>query len=115
MNLTESIPPDGPQYDYTRAKWKTPDEPSVTYAQHSEGLVAARSVPADSAALYEAVNAWVEAITADKEVVGASKYEELDASNRAIDRTHEAVLDAAYALAQTRYLIRRAQQTEREA
>ena len=35
-------------------------EERATYYTLGDGLVAARSVPADSGALYEAVNAWVE-------------------------------------------------------
>jgi hypothetical protein len=38
-----------------------PDETPTTYAQPTEGLVAARSAPVDSGALYEALKAYREA------------------------------------------------------
>ena len=41
------------------------DQWPETYHTHQEGLVAARSVPADSAALYEAVNAYVDSLASD--------------------------------------------------
>ncbi len=65
----------------------------------------ARSVPVDSAALYEAVNAWVEVIVS----YGVPNYgwEHLE-----IDTAHRKVIRAAYNLAEDRNTQRRAQQTE---
>lgn len=60
----------------------------------------ARSVPVDSAALYEAVNAYVHLIAVDHWNMPA------------IDAAHKRVMAVAYALAQSRYEQRHAQQTE---
>lgn len=91
------------------SKSSIPDEPPVTYAQHSEGIITARSVPVDSAALYEAVNAWVEAIAADLE--SGLDHRRVDIPHSIIE-ARLTMINAAFALAQTRYEQRRAAERE---
>ncbi len=81
---------------------------SVTYATRAEALVAARSVPADSAALYEAVNAYVDALVAELQTRHANPA----ISKPMVRQAHGAMLGAAMVLAQARVQQRRAQQTE---
>ncbi len=88
--------------DDTASSYQTP------YARHAESLAAARSVPVDSAALYEAVNAYVDALVANLDLPSFK-------TDSRSTVAHRALVAAAYALAQTRYERRRAQQTEREA
>ncbi len=75
----------------------------------------ARSVPVDSAALYKAVNAWVDGLVADKaHPIGIASNSALYyARNAMLRRLEQEVHDAVHILAQTRYQRRRAQQTER--
>ncbi len=68
----------------------------------------ARSVPVDSAALYEAVNAWVDAIQAELQMTFADPA----ISKPKVQRAYGAVLYAAMTLARSRYERRRSQQTE---
>jgi len=75
----------------------------------TSSLIAARSVPVDSAALYEAVNAYVDALTANLETDPLLRRTGLIEDVMA---THRALIGAAEALALHRYEQRRA--TERQ-
>ncbi len=65
----------------------------------------ASSMPADSAALYEAVNAYVDVVAA---FIAAPGF----VADDAVTVAHRQMIAAAQTLAQTRYERRRAQQTE---
>ncbi len=65
----------------------------------------ARSVPVDSAALYEAVNRYVDSLVAHEGAFSAR-------SENAMTVAHRKMIAEAYILAQSRYAQRRAQQTE---
>ncbi len=68
-------------------------------AQSSNDLVATRRVPVDSAALYEAVNAWVDALALHMEAADGKRTASLDRIMTAKRELHA----AAYALARTRH------------
>ncbi len=71
-----------------------------------------RSVPVDSAALYEAVNAWVEALVEARELARLGTVEDWRASREIPTRAQALVELAAETLAETRYERRRGQQGE---
>ncbi len=73
-----------------------PETPTILYPTQQTAV--------DSAALYEAVNAWIEALVAHLEPDPVQPGRVYNA--------HQDVISAAHNLAQTRYDQRRAQQTE---
>ncbi len=89
--------------------YPTPDY-TADWQWTESSAAAARSVPVDSAALYEAVNAWVDALVMDKEQpLGIASDSALYYGRHALlNRLQVEVHDAAYTLAQTRYEQRQA-------
>ncbi len=71
----------------------------------------ARSVPVNSAALYEAVNAYVDALTEGRTLVMLRQYDDLDLAQERVEHALSVLQDAASTLANDRSE-RRAQQTE---
>ncbi len=83
----------------------------LTEAEERATYYTARSVPVDSAALYEAVNRYVDALTEGRYRVRTRNFEGLDQIQDQIEYAERLLLSAASALADHRSE-RRAQQTE---